>query len=232
MKELDLNFPIEDNPEILILDNDKKKEIMHEAQDLCMSANELYTRLNDNQLEKGFCTTLLSLFESYTVKLHGLLDYQSVLKKEHDERFKNIREIRIQNRELRKQLDDKVSAEDVREKLKNYNEIIHKWWKKEGFGYVPETSFHPSICQVKISCSMSIHFEKTQPDFLRSKGYEIVESERNSFDLIQSDKNMKLLGSEIIKRFPSAKIFKIEVVNWKIMHIRDVTFNIHDFSDI
>jgi hypothetical protein len=73
---------------------------------------------------------------------------------------------------------------------------------------------------------MSMHFEKTQSDFLRSKGYEIVESERNSFDLIQSDNNVKLLGSEIIKRFPSAKMFKIEISNWKI------TFNIHDFSDI
>jgi len=232
MKEPELHFHNNDEPEIIVVEEDKKKEILKEAQDLCMSANELYERLKNNKLEKGFCNTLLSLFEIYTVKLHELFDYKSVLKKEYDERHEEIRAITKQNRELRRQLGDKVSPEDIRESLKNLTETIHAWWKKEGFGYVPDVAFYPYVCRVKLSGSMSIHYNKSQPDLLRQKGYEIAEPERDSFVLVHSEKNISFLTSEIVRRFPSAKITKIELSNWNLMHIREVEMLIKDYSDI
>jgi hypothetical protein len=88
------------------------------------------------------------------------------------------------------------------------------------------------VCKVRVSGSMSLHYVKAQPEFLRKKGYEIAMPEREEYVLIHSDKNIKLITDEIKNRFPSSKISKIEIMNWKIMHIRDVEFNIHDYSDI
>lgn len=81
MKELELPFTKHDDPVILSFDEEQKKKILKEATDLSMSAQEFYNRLKSNTLEKGFSLTLLSLFESYTFRLHELLDFQSTLRK-------------------------------------------------------------------------------------------------------------------------------------------------------
>jgi hypothetical protein len=232
MKEPELKFHTNDDSTLIVLADDIKKEVLSEAQNLCCSADEFFNRLKAGKLEKGFCQTLLSLFESYTVRLHEHLDYSSVLKKEHDQRYIEIRQLNMQNHELRKQLGDKVSAEDVREKLKNLKDIIYEWWKSEGMGHVSETTFYPYVCHVKLSGSMPIHYSKEQPDYLRSKGYEIAEPERGHYELVHSDKNVALLVSEMKKRFPSSTLSKIELSNWKILHIRDAEFLIRDFGDI
>jgi regulator of replication initiation timing len=237
MKERPLGFNIDDNPVPVALSEKDKKDAIKTAMDLAMAAGEVISRLKDNKLETGFSNTLLSLFESYTVDLHKIFNFSSVLKKEHEERIVEIRAVNQENRELRKQLGEKVSAEDVREKLKNLRDVICQWWNKEGFGFVHEITFHPYVCMVKLSGTMSIHFqehpEKNHPEYLKSKGYETAEPERGNIELVSNDKNIKLLTTEILKRFPSAEIHKIMINNWrKSPHIDYVEFNIKDFSDI
>jgi hypothetical protein len=233
MKERPLNFHNDDNPTPIVLSEKDKKEVIKTAQTLSMAAGEIATSLTENRLETGLCNTILSLLESHTVNLHKVFGYSSVLQKEHDRRIIDIRTLNHENHELRKQLGDKVSAEDVREKLKNLKEVISNWWNKEGFGYVQEVTFHPYVCVVKLSGRMSLHYEKEQPDYLKGKGYEIAEPERNNLELTSSEKNIALLTNEITKRFPSADIHKVMINNWRgCSHIDYVEFNIKDFSDI
>jgi hypothetical protein len=233
MKERPLTFHSDGNPAPVSLSEKAKKEAMKTAMDLSMASSEIVRGLKENKLETGFCNTILSLLESYTVNLHEVFNYSSVLQKEHENRTAEIRAANMENRELRKQLGDKASAEDVREKLKNFRDVISKWWNKEGFGYVQEVTFHPYCCTVKLSGRMSMHFEEAQPDYLRSKGYEIIEPERSTLELASNDKNTKILTGEIIKRFPSAEIHKVMIDSWRgSSHIDYVEFNIKDFSDI
>ena len=233
MKERPLTFHSNENPVPVSLSEKVKKEAMKTAMDLSMAAGEIVRGLKENKLETGFNNTILSLLESYTTQLHKTFNFSSVLQKEHENRFVEIRAVNTENRELRKQLGEKVSPEDVREKLKNFKEVISKWWDKEGLGYVQEVTFHPYCCVVKLSGTMSMHFDEIQPDYLRSKGYEILESERNNFELASNDKNIKILTEEIMKRFPSAEIHKIMINNWRgNSHIDYIEFNIKDFSDI
>lgn len=232
MKERQLTISNNDDPALVVLTDEVRSNVLKTAKDLYFSVGELHERVKSNSLEKGFSQTLLTLLESYTVKLHESLDYNSTLKKEHDKRYVEIRELNMQNHELRKQLGDKVSAEDVREKLKNFKDIIYEWWVKEGFGHVSDTSFGGYGCRIKLSCNLSYGSEKEQVVYLKNKGYEINEPERNNFDLIHSEKNVALLISEVTNRFPSARLWKIDLSNWHGLHIRDAEFDIRDFGDI
>lgn len=234
MKEIPFNFNVKEDPELVVFTDDtSKNSILKDCKDLCFSANEMYSRLKDGNLEKGFCTSLLSLFESYITNLHRHFNYDSILKEEHDKRYIEIRKIHSENRELRQQLGDKVSAEDVREKLKNMKETIYEWWKKEGFGHVSETTFHSYCCSIKLNCVMSIHSSKEHAEYLRCKGYEILELERGCFELKQTDRNTEILINEINKRFPSSRLSKIESNNFhNYITIRDVEVYVRDFGDI
>jgi hypothetical protein len=234
MEEQPINFNINDDPELLVISDEKiKKEILDLAKNLSFSGSELFNRLKESKLEKGLCQTLLSLLESYVVSLHKNLNYDSTLKEEHNKRYIEIRRLNSENHELRQQLGNKVSAEDVREKLKNMKDTIYDWWKEEGFGYVSETTFHPYQCSIKLSCSLSFHHKDNQIDYLKSKGYEILELERGCFELKQTDKNIELLICEVKKRFPSSRLFKLESHNWHdVVSVRDAEFGIRNFEDI
>lgn len=232
MEEQQLKFSRNDDLTLVVLDEEAKQELMKEVKDLHFSSGELYNNLKNDTLEKGFNETLMTLLESYTVKIHKCLGYESVLQKEHDDRYVEIRSLNSQNRELRKQLGDKCSPEDVREKLKTFKEEICDWWKKEGLGYISEIAFHPYACIIKVSGSMTIHYEKTQPEYLKEKGYELIQPERGAFCIKHSENNINLLTSEVKKRFPSARLSKIELSNYHGLHIRDAEYIIKNFDDI
>lgn len=68
--------------------------------------------------------THLFLTEGYVLNFLDELGYEGVLKKKKDEMYSDIRSLNNENRELRRQLGEKVSNEDVREKLKNISNII------------------------------------------------------------------------------------------------------------
>jgi len=237
MKEHPLTFHNDQNPAIVTLSEKAKKEAVKTALDLSLASGEIVRGLKENKFETGFCNTILSLLESYTVGLHKIFNYSSVLQKEHENRTIEIRTLNGENRDLRKQLGEKVSAEDVREKLKNFRDTISHWWNKEGFGYVQDITFHPYVCMVKLSGRMTLHFQeaqdKNQPEYLRGKGYEIAEPERGVLELVSNDKNIKILTDEIVKRFPSAEIHHVMINNWRgNSHIDYMEFYIKDFSDI
>ena len=140
MKERELSINRSDDPTLVSLDKKEKKELLKEVKDGYHAYSELYNRLENDNLDIGMKNILCSLAETHTVKMIDMLGHKSELAKEYNQRFEDIRATNIQNRELRKQLGEKASPEDVRECLKNIDDNIRKWWKKNGLGY-------PTLCE-------------------------------------------------------------------------------------
>lgn len=233
MIERPLTFETDKDPAPVQLTAKESKEALKLLRDQMLACGTMLEGLEKGTLETGFKNTLLKVMENYLVDLHQLFKFESVVRKEHEGRIVEIRAANEQNRELRRQLGEKVSAEDVREKLKNMKDAIQQWWKKEGFGYVRETTFHPYVCEVKLSCTMSVHFEETQPDALRAKGYQIADLEKNgNWVLLLNDSNLRILQEAVIKRFPSAKTQSVESRHWGCHHVNEFSFLIHDYEDI
>lgn len=234
MKERELNFQsASEHPELVVLNPKETKEAKKQLDNILLAASAMDQELKNCRLSVGYRNTLLNVLEIYLVDLQKAFQYESVLRKEREERCVEIKKVNTENRDLRRQLGEKVSAEDVRERLKNMTETINKWWKAEGFGYVRSVNYHPYICEVNLSCTMCVHFDEGHPDKLKAKGYVIENAEGNgNWQLLHSDANIKLLNQEVVKRFPSATLQTIEVRNWKTQHINEYTFLIHDYSDI
>lgn len=229
MKERPLNFNRDSDPEKIIFSNKEKNSINRKINEIYMAVNEIAVGVKDETLEKGFCNTVLTAMESYVIDLLKEFKYYSKLQKDREERCSEIKALNLENRELRHQLGEKVSPEDVREKLKNFYAIINKWWDEDGFGYIHEITFHPYVCSVKLSTRLSIHFVDGQITKLKEKGYFIIETEKDIYDLGFTDNNIKILSAEIVKRFPSAEIRKIVADN---LTVDTVEFFIKDFSNI
>jgi len=252
MQERQLSMNRNESTEIVELTKDNHAVIEKKYKDLHFSLKELIERYNKKELEEGFKETLLSLSEAYLMDLLKAFGYEGVLKKEKEERHAQIRSLNQENRELRKQLGDKVSNEDAREKLKNLSESVKKWWRKEGLGHTREISFGEyGSCNIELSCNLfgdfgmrdeenpitAMEAKKTWLDKLQFEdGLElrVKGSIIDDREIIDNDNNRNILRNSILKRFPSASIYKIE--NWigrkKEGIIRSVTLSIKNLDDI
>ena len=209
MEERELKLTRNDDPTLVDVDiKAVEKEVNHAH----LVLSQMKEHLNKGNLNRGYCETLCGCFEMYAENILGLLDYDSVIKRQKEERYAEIKRINFENRELRKQLGEKVSAEDVRECLKNLKEIINKWWDEEGMGYISSLEFSEYVIKMELSGSLSMSSSKDQVEKLRTKGYEIVMEDRTSShgSLSCSDKNIELLKKEVRKRFPSATLFSVD----------------------
>lgn len=234
MQERELKMCSDNNPQPVVVDEKVKKDLLKIAKDFYFAVGTLHDSIKSNSLQEGFKNTLCSLLESYTVELHEKLNFASHLQKEHEQRFIEIRSLNNENHVLRKQLGEKVSNDDVREKLKILNEKIREWWNEWGFGYIREVEFHPYCCKVVLSCTMSISIPEGQPEKLQSIGYSITKIEGYDYSLDSSDKNIELLAAQIKSRFPSAKLCgaHTDFHRPNYSYIRECEFNIGDYNDI
>lgn len=249
MKEQPLNFNHNDDKTIVVLSPDNKAVAEKMYQQLHFSLKELIECYNQGTLDEGFKKTLLSVSEHNLSGLLKAFGYEGILKKEKKERHSKIRSLNEENRELRKQLGDKVSNEDAREKIKNLSETIKKWWRKKGFGHTSDIDFTEyGICKVKFSCMMSGDFmligdetpvlskekKKDWVQELKDQGYNIKPEDRYNWEVVDNDKNKDLIIKNIKNRFPSVSIHSFE--NWygrkSLPTLRDVTLYIHNLDDI
>lgn len=80
--------------------------------------------------------THMGLFESYFGELSGLVDYDSVLIEEANERYKEIRKANEKIRELESQMGQEVSASGIKAKLREYDNIVRCFYGALGIRYV------------------------------------------------------------------------------------------------
>lgn len=235
MEERKIDMSTNEDETIVSISEEDKKKLLDALQKSNSTTSHIFSMLKNNKLEIGLSEIMASLLESYLKEIHTLLCYDSVLKKEYDQRYKEIRKANQQNHELRKQLGLKVSAEDVRECLKNMEKTIRNWWDVEGMGYVKDIEFGPYVIRAKISCSESAHGDDGMLDRLTDKGY-VIGGERHSKAFLATKENMDLLKKELIKAFPSANLFRGEV--WFSRSeghentLWDASITIHNYDDV
>lgn len=240
MKENELNIKKNDDPTPVVdVDGKKAKKLSDIYDKLKLNLGFCYEQLQKGELKVGMMETHLSLTEHLVMDFLKEMGYEGVLKKESDERHARIREVNMQNRELRKQLGQKVSNEDFRERAKNISESIKEWWNIYGFGHTSEFTFTGyGFVRVVFSGSTTRAYyggkDETKEDkikYLKSLGFECLEGE----DAIEiNDKNLDLITKLIKDKYPSAVISKISICPSKRMKrtYEDIEVYIYDLNDI
>lgn len=241
MKERAINFNRNEDKTLVVHNPETEKKLIKAKDEIYYAIQELTSQYKQQKLQEGFKETLLSLCEHYTKNLCDVMGYNGILKKEYEERYKEIRELNTENRELRKQLGEKVSNEDCREKIKNLRESVEKWWNIEGFGHISEISFGGyGDCKMKLSGMITHSYRAEIPKSEKQKVQQLVDMgfslDNNEHKwVLDTDKNRSLLLNLLKRKYPSAyiqyyKSYGGRKGDWPEM--RDIEVIITDLNDI
>ena len=242
MEERKLNFTRNEDPTI-VEDKDGKiaKKIEKIYKDICFNLGFCYEQLKEGNLTEGMKETHLFLTEGYVLNFLDELGYEGVLKKKKDEMYSDIRSLNNENRELRRQLGEKVSNEDVREKLKNISNIIKKWWNIYGFGHVSDISYTEygavklilsgSICHAYRDDTQKAPTDAEKAEYLVNLGFKISLKDRGN--VLFTDGNYILLDKMLKEKYPSSTIANIRGHEWgNELSMREIEVYIHNLDDL
>ena len=240
MKERELKFNRNENP-TLVVDADGKilKNLTDIYSKLQLNLGFCRDQLKEGCLTEGMKEMHLSLTEAYVLEFLEALKYDGVLERQKQERFSEIRELNEQNRDLRKQLSEKLTNEDAREKIKNMSKIFRVWWNIYGFGYASDIQFGAyGTLDVKLSGMISeAYYNKENPslteedkvEYLVGLGFEI-DGEKY---VKGSEKNIELLRKLITDKFPSANIIETAIYSGRKQNkIKEVKVCITNLDDL
>jgi len=238
MKERDFPKLIQNESTETFVLSDKGEQAYDKAKsDILHLMSTIEDFLKNSSLQEGFKDTCCSLMESYVRDYTKSLKYSGELEAEREQRSAEIRSLNIENRELRKQLGEKVSYEDVREKFKNISGIFHKWWNTNGCGYRKDERLgeYGYYCTLSGHISRSYFGEEESPEEVSKRleeyGFEI-NNDQGSYQLSSNGSNRWLLDSLLKSRFPSCKILSYEVNNYSgHWVINDIDIQISDLND-
>lgn len=232
MKEQKLNIKNFDDKTPVVVSKEIIESISNQINTLSLSIHQIKNKLTDSSLNEGYKEVLLKNIENSSIEIFKLLNYDSILEREEKERYSKIQNVKILNRELRKQLGDKVSNEDLREKMKNISSSVYDWWREFGFGHISETIF-TEYGYLKLKLSGMV-FKDTNKKYLKELGFEIYDSY-----IVYNDISLKLLKNLLKNKYPSGNINNIGLSNHysdsvsdDILCIDDIEFVISDLNDI
>lgn len=196
--------------------------------------------------------SLLSLMEGSFTDVAKLLDYDSVLVEEEDERYKEIRRLNLRNQELEKMVGDKNPVVGLLQTNQRVEKEVKKWWKGEGFNHVTELAIYP-FGGLHVEFSFMINsrggFLSTDTstlsrgldehvDHLEKMGFTFIkdtQGEHTFHELKDTDTNRKLLMAMLTKRFQSIDIQTITNRRYKQtdeFYITGVGVMIRDMEDV
>ena len=240
MKERPLNFKINDDKTLVVRDDKTEKKLVKAYDEIRFGVATLVDHHKKGILEVGFKETLLSLSEHYVKNLCDIMGYDGALKKEFEERHKEIRSLNEENRELRRQIGEKVSNDDVREKLKNISSSIRKWWNIEGFGHMGDDYFIGNgFFKARLSGMITEAYydnkeltEKDKVSKLRKIGFEIKDDDGKH--ALDTDNNRELLKKLLQRKYPSLEIISYSSYcgRKEDAQLRDIEIMIYNLDDI
>lgn len=239
MEERKINFKQNDDPTLVIDENGKlAKKLKKIYNHTTLNLGFCYEQLQKGELTEGMKETHLSLAENYMIEFLKEVNYDSVLDKAKEERYKEIRSLNEENRELRRQLGEKVSNEDAREKMKNISESIRAWWNIKGFGHTSSIKFgeYGNIELVFSGMISRGYYQKPKEqskeekkEYLKEIGFDFDE---DNF-VLMSDKNIELLKTLITNKYPSAQITELSLdFRSQSRNYRDIKVLIRNLDDI
>ena len=107
--------------------------------------------LEKGQLTEGMKENILSLTDHNVNRFLTRMGYEGVLAEKQKKLTEQIRSLNDENRKLRHQLGEKVSNEDVRERLKIMVSSFRNWWTEYGFGHVSDFYFGEYVAKISLS---------------------------------------------------------------------------------
>ena len=236
MKERALNFTRNED-ESIVEDKDGEllKKVNKAYSDIQLNLEFCIEQLKEGKLTVGMMETHLSLSEHYIIDFLKVMDYDSILQKDVTERHENVKSLNIENRELRRQLGEKVTNEDAKEKMKNLSTSLRDWWRSKGFGHTSEINYSEyGSVNVKFSGMVcgghNPHDSKeSKKKYLSDLGF-IYDDEY----IIFNDKCLELLTVLIKEKYPSASIIETRVWHGRneSSKLRDIDIHINSLDDL
>ncbi len=215
MKEQPLNMRTNDDQTIVPANLDKEKGLLRSYRELTSALSYMISLYQEGKLTEGFKETLLETGENHLGDICKVFGFDGVLKKRKDEIFSEIRQRNEENRELRKQLGQKVSNEDLRERMKLLSDSVSNWWNIEGFGHITTTEqkfngngyyqcqLSGMLCEDYRTRGMKNSLDDKIKK-LRDYGFEI-DTEREK-SIVDCDNNRKVLQKLLQSKYPSCEI--------------------------
>lgn len=165
--------------------------------------------------------TCLGLNESYHADLSKRVGYDSILAKEKEERYKEIREKNEEIRKLTEQRGKEVTPEAIQGALRRYEDIFRAWYDNEGFRYasISNLSAHGIIAELTSEMRFSnserydneiykkIWTENIGTENKIDDGWDIYKSQSRA-ELLDTENNKKRINELLLRCFPNARIFK------------------------
>lgn len=181
-----------------------------------------------------------SLLEGYLEEYCSASGYHGKLEKEMVHRHEEIRNLNIENRELRHRLGLKITGDDARERVKIMNGILREWWKEAVGGFVSsETSF--CACygyHATLSFSEVLHLDdaeklKIHVAMKEKYGIEFVETHDRDILPVMTEENVTSILRLIQDRFPSAEIMDVRPLRYRPfpLGIYELDITIRDCDD-
>lgn len=212
MKERKLDFDTNDNPAIV---EDPNGEILEELTKLYKD-NQSNLGLCINLLAKGKLTegmkeNILSLTDYNVTQFLTKMGYEGVLAKKEAKYAALIRSLNDENRKLRQQNGEKVSNEDVRERLKIMENSFKAWWSEFGFGHCIKFSFNGYSAEAILSGMVfpsraNAQSEESKDKYLSNLGFKIDDRQ-----IIYTDQSIGLLKKLLTDKYPSIDICNINL---------------------
>jgi hypothetical protein len=218
MEERKLNFTRNDDQTPVKITSELKKKAKKAYDTMNLNLHFMMEQLGKNELNEGMKETHLGLIEHYTSDFCDLFGYESIQKKAIKERHAEVRGLNEENRSLRKQLGEKITNEDLRERVKNIEAKFNFWWNSEGFGHCRDiniTGYGGLVVELSgmitedyRSRRGKLDTEEKKIDHLRKLGFECADDDGRF--VIANDANIESLRKLLIGKFPSASIWEIE----------------------
>lgn len=212
--------------------------------ELLSTTASLYDMARDGSLTDEMKGVMCGLIEGHFSDVSKLLDYQSTLTKEREERFKDIRKANETIRSLEEKLANSTPISGMKETLLSLEDIVYRWWEKEGFNHVTNSRYENGSLRCDL-CSMLYQGDRDDEYFqkylqtLKAMGFEFATDIGRIYEmeLIDNEMNRKLLTGMIKRRFPSAKVREwknrcVPKKNSDIFLIRYACISISDLTDI
>ncbi len=233
MKERPIFENKEPNKELVTLSDEDKKVVTKALKDLIQSASFLYEMVSKGTLTEEMRETMTSLIATYSRDGLRPLGFQDQATKDHDNLVRKLRNANMDNEELRQQLGQKVSLEDVREKMKIIARAFDMWGDYHGFGYISDIHFDNYGCLHGNMC-LSTHISCSREEDMRKLGFELTD-DRDGCAMFATDANFELLRKLIRDNFgPDASMFrgKIDMHSFsdERPHMRDVEVRLRDLD--
>ncbi|WPS85621.1 hypothetical protein SMD22_00750 (plasmid) [Brevibacillus halotolerans] len=236
----------------VVLNANQKESVLRSLRKLFYTTQTLSEWIKDDSFQIDMYGKMVGLLECYYSDIAEILNYESYLTKERENRHKEIRDVLTRNSELQQMLASQKPMDGLREQLDYLSKKVIDWWNSDGFYHVSEFRFYPSgyatmefcfmldYCYSMSKTPVSDRLAKQQyVEKLKEEGYEIIDIEGEGLQVLDTPNNRTLLRKLLLSRFPSMKIncfgnhavgknddiYVLDRVKATIYELKDITLN-------